>query len=77
MRFSDLYNYANGLPDPVISVRKLADYIVAHHPDIGEVNFYPVEIDPNITLGHILYERERSGPYTDPYTVANIRYGVE
>jgi hypothetical protein len=74
MLFSDLYKYANDLPDDVISVKKLAVHIEAHHPDIGEVNFWPVVLDAQISLGHMVYERARSSAYGAAFTVANVRY---
>lgn len=46
----------------------------AHHDDVGEVHFWPVDLDPEIAFGHIKYERDRSSPYEDEFTVANIRF---
>jgi len=74
MRFSDLYAHSNGLATEVISLDDLARHIVMHHDHIGEVNFFPVELDSDVSLGHIKYERDRSSAYGAEFTVANIRY---
>lgn len=74
MQFADLYNHANGSPGPMIAVRALADHVGAHHKEVGEVNFWPVDLDTSISLGHILYEYDRSTAYGDEYKIANIRY---
>ena len=55
-------------------MRDVANRIVAHHAQIGEINFYAVELDGDISLGHMKYERDRSSPYDDEFTVANIRF---
>ena len=68
MKFSDLYNYANSLPDKAIPVEALAARIVAHHPNIGEVNFRGVDLDSKTMLGYMIYERDRSSPYSEEFT---------
>lgn len=74
MRFVDLYNFCNGLDGPLVHLQGLADRVVAYHPHVGEVNFLPVRLDVSVSLGHIKYERDRSSPYSDEFTVANIRF---
>jgi len=75
MKYSDLYNYANGLETDAISVKDLARRIASSSgTDIGEVNFWPVELDSNISYGHIKYERDRSSAYGEEFRIANIRY---
>jgi Zn-dependent peptidase ImmA (M78 family) len=74
MRFSDLYEYSNSLPEPTVSVRELANRIRSSHQHVGEINFYPVDLDEDVSLGHIVYERDRSSPYEGEFTVANIRF---
>lgn len=74
MTFSELYAYANTLPGPMVSVRALAAHVAAHHAEVGEVNFWPVELDTSISLGHILYEFDRDSAYGDEFKIANIRY---
>ncbi len=74
MNFAQLYNHVNGLTTDNISVKEVANFVVAHHDDVGEVNFWPVELDPDISLGHIKYERDRSSPYDAEFSIANIRF---
>lgn len=75
MRFADLYTYSNSLQGEAVSVRDLANQICAHDGiDIGEVNFWPVELDSNISFGHIKFEQERDSPYGAPFRIANIRF---
>jgi len=74
MKFQDLYNFANGLAAPVVPLKALTERIVADHGEVEAVNFYPVDIDPDILLGYIEYERERTSAYDAAFTVANIRY---
>lgn len=74
MLFKQLYDFANGQPGPSVSVKALADFVSAHHDDIGEVHFYPVDIERNISLGHILYENDRSSAYGAEFRIASIRY---
>ena len=74
MKFVDLYEYANGMAGDVIPVRELRTHIIAHHPNVGGIEFYPVDLDENVSLGHIKYERDRTSAYDDEFTVANIRF---
>ncbi|RZJ16710.1 MAG: hypothetical protein EON91_12050 [Brevundimonas sp.] len=74
MHFSELYEYANGLDEPFVQLDLLVKRIIAHHPHIGDVNYYPVDVNPDIMIAHMLYERDRSSPYEEDFTVANIRY---
>lgn len=74
MLFSELYKFANGLTGDFVSVEELKKFIIQKHPEIEKVNFWPVELDPNISLGHMIYERERSSPYDAPFKVASIRF---
>jgi hypothetical protein len=73
MRFVDLYNFANSQPGDFVSLPGLAHHICAHHPHVGEINFYYVTLDQNISLGHMVYERDRDSPYEGEFTVANVR----
>jgi hypothetical protein len=74
MRYAALYQYSNGQTSDAISVHDLAGRICAFHPDVGAYNFVPVELDPEVSLGHLKYERDRDSPYEGPFRVANIRY---
>jgi hypothetical protein len=52
--------------------RALSDQIVAHHPHVGEVALYPCKLDETISLGHIVYDQDRSSPYDGTFDVAII-----
>lgn len=55
-------------------MRQLADHIVTDHHPIEQVDFWPVDLDPNISLGHMVLERDRSSAYGEAFTIANIRF---
>lgn len=74
MQFSDLYNFSRSVEGALISVRRLADYVQANHPDIGEVNFWPVTLAEEITRGYVVYDYDRSSAYGDEYKILGIRY---
>ena len=74
MNFLDLYRFASAQAGPAIPVRALAEEIKMRHAEIGEVFFWPVALDPQISLGHLKLERDRDSPYSEPFTVANIRF---
>jgi hypothetical protein len=74
MTFLELYNFANGLPGSEISVQLLAKHVSAHHAEVGKVEFWPVDLDPAISLGHMIYEDDRDSAYEPEYRIANIRF---
>ena len=75
MRYADLYAYSESLTGPAVSVKDLATQICAHHGnDVGLVNFWPVELDSDISFGHLKYEWDRDSPYEDEFRIANIRF---
>ncbi len=75
MRFADLYNHAASLAGPVVRVQHdLAPYIKLHHGAVGEVNFWEVDLDPEISFGHLVFEYDRSSAYGEEYAIANIRF---
>jgi hypothetical protein len=74
MRYSDLYTYAQSLIGDFVPLRDLARKIKADHSGIEEIEFWPVDLDPHISLGHMKYERGRTSPYDAPFTIATIRY---
>ncbi len=74
MNFTDLYRFAESLELDEIPVGRLAAQVRANHPTIGDVKFWACDLDPNISLGHMILELERSSPYDEPYILANIRF---
>ena len=75
MKFADLYHYANTqLDGDAVPLKELQTRIQAFHGSVGKVEFWPVELDRTKSLGHIKYERDRSSPYDDAFTVVSIRY---
>ena len=74
MNFTDLYNFAENSSERPISVESLRREIVADHHWVGDVKLYPVDIDPAVALGLLVFEKDRSSPYDESYTVACIRY---
>lgn len=74
MKFVDLYKYIDGLNGEVIAIRDIRRFIIVNHPDIGEIKFWPVDLDPQVALGYIRYDRDRDSPYSEPFRVANVRF---
>jgi hypothetical protein len=70
MNFADLYRIASNLTGPNIPFKELRDAVILHHPSIGDVETWACDLDEEISLGHMLWERGRSSPYGDPYDVA-------
>lgn len=73
MEFADLYRFAAELPGPEVSLKELAKQVQAFHPVIGAVEFWAVDLDQSISLGHMVYDKDRDSPYADEFTVASIR----
>jgi hypothetical protein len=74
MIFKDLYQFAESLETPIVSVKELARRVQSHHDDVGEVTFTPVVLDENTTLGYIVYGYDRSSAYEEPFRIMGIRY---
>lgn len=74
MKFADIYDFAAGHEQPSINVHKLADRVVLHHKEVGDVKFWPVTLDENVTLGYMRFEKDRSSGYGEEFLVANVRY---
>lgn len=76
MNFADLYDYAARFREPIIRVRRdLCPRIIMDHGDVGQVNFWPVEIDEDTILGYMIYDFDRSSPYGDEFRIVDVRYG--
>ena len=75
MNFTDLYRFANSIPDvPNIGFRALARKIELDHPHVGKIETWACDLDPEVSLGHMEYEIERTSPYDEPFDVAVIRF---
>lgn len=74
MNFADLYRYSNSLDTRVTPLHLLKERVVAFHPSVGEVEFFPCNLDEKVSRGHIAYILDRSSPYGEPYDVASIRF---
>lgn len=74
MNFADLYRFADGLDAEHISVKRLTAQVKAYHKSVGEVLYWPVLFDQEITIGHLKYEIDRSSAYEEEFFIANIRY---
>lgn len=75
MNFADLYEYAASFKDPIVGVSgHLRPRIIMNHHDVGEVNFWPVEVDEDDILGYMVYDRDRSTPHGDEFRIVDIRY---
>jgi hypothetical protein len=74
MRFVDLYNYANnGTSEPILLKDLVRRICMTDSCPVGEINFYAVNLDPAISYGHMIFERDRDSPYEGEFTVASIR----
>ena len=75
MNFTDLYRFSSALlPVRNIGFRTLARVIERDHPHVGKIETWACSLDPEISLGHMEYEIERTSPYEEPYDVAVIRF---
>lgn len=74
MLYSDLYNFANSTDGDFVPVQSLKREIERNHGEVERVDFWRCELDPNISLGHMVFERDRTSPYDAPFTVASIRF---
>jgi len=75
MQFAELYSYAAGLPKPPVGFDFLRRLIGARHPEIGRVDVYEVEYPTPTRQAHFrLGERDRTSPYSDEFSIAEIIY---
>jgi hypothetical protein len=77
MNFTDIYRFANGLERKNTPFRALSERIVAFHPHVGEIALYPCKLDTSISLGHIVYDQDRTSPYNGTHDVAIICFSDE
>lgn len=75
MTFKRLYDYSEGLRQRPIKVEGDLDTQVVHLTAQDRVDFIPVELDPEISLGHIKQYRESRVVYDqEPIWVTSIRW---
>lgn len=75
MNFADLYRYVNAdLDARSVPFRALRERVCAFHPHVGGVETVPAPLNPEIAIGYMLYEEDRTSPYEDTFDVALIRY---
>lgn len=75
MNFSDLYHFANSeMTASRIGFKFLAERISSEHPDVARVQTWACDLDIEVSMGHIVYEDERTSPYNEAENVAVIRF---
>lgn len=75
MSFVKLYRYAAGLGQYPVLLEGVLDEKVKTLASQDELYYVPVNLDPEISLGHIKQYREPRVPYdADPKWVTEIRY---
>jgi hypothetical protein len=74
MKFSDLYNFSNKLDTEYTSVNLLIEEVKKRHNNVDDVELYPVDIDAEISFGHIKFRTYVPVPYAAIKTVASIRF---
>jgi hypothetical protein len=74
MSFSILYAFSAGLRTLPVKLEGVLDAKVVELTAQDDIFYVPVDIDPDISLGHIKQYREATGVYTQPRWVTEIRY---
>jgi hypothetical protein len=74
MTFSQLYKFSAELKQYPIVIENVLDAKVAQFTSQDEIYYVPVDIDPEIYLGHIKQYRISNGVYSDSKSVTEIRY---
>ena len=74
MTFGNLYNFANGLRQYPIKLEGIVDAKAVELTAQDELYYVPVDLDPQISLGHIKQYRVANGIYTEATWVTEIRY---
>jgi hypothetical protein len=73
MNFADLYRQSNTLTTSVTPLRVLIDIVKSQHLRVGDVEIWACDLNEDISLGHMIYRKDRSSPYDEPYDVPVIR----
>lgn len=76
MLFADLYNHVSQMRRYPVSIERSVVPKVIEITGQDRVYFTPVELDTDISLGHIKQYVERPSVYGDPIWVADIRYAA-
>lgn len=74
MNFADLYRYANGLGTRSIKVTILTNFVKEMYYPVGEIEYFGVNLDENVSLGHMILEFDRTSPHEEEFVNASIRY---
>ena len=75
MTFARLYEYVNNLGQYPVKLEGLLDAKVAELTSQDELYYIPVELDRNLSLGHIKQYRVPTGIYNhDPKWITEVRY---
>jgi hypothetical protein len=74
MNFTDLYRYADGLNGDLVSVEDLRRQVIKDHPVVEAVDFWACDLEPKISLGHMILTMDRSSAYDHEYVSASIRF---
>lgn len=78
MLFRDLYHIAEAVQKPAIPFETLRAAVNATHADIGRVDVIAVEYPkPNMQAFYRLAGSDRSSPYDEEFTVAEVVYCEE
>lgn len=77
MSFSDLYQHVAALGHAPIRVTKDIVPKVIEITSQDRVYFTPVDLDREVSLGHIKQYRESQGVYGEPLWISDIRYAAD
>ena len=72
MSFKKLYNFSSGLRQHPVKLEGVLDQKAKSLASQDELYYVPVDLDPEISLGHIKQYRIPTGVYTDPRWVTEI-----
>jgi hypothetical protein len=74
MSYKALYEYSCGLHQHPVLLEGVLDVKAAELSSQNELYYIPLELDPEISLGHIKQYRMPNGVYAEPQWVTEIRY---
>jgi hypothetical protein len=75
MLFPELYRFSNEeLTSPRVGFSFLAGQIAKRHPDVERVEKWECDLDIEVSMGHMVFEDQRSSPYNEAENVAVIRF---
>lgn len=59
--------------EPVLLKGMATHVSMAASCPVGEIKFHAVSLDPAISLGHMVFERDRDSAYEEEFSIASIR----